>query len=71
METSREGYKRKRAEDIPRRREGTMVILHLSDRYRLTIFMSQNFGCCLCVGEQQKCNGEREICILLNFRFYI
>ena len=42
MERGRAGYKKKIAEDIPRRREGLMVILHLSDRYRSSICMSWN-----------------------------
>ena len=42
MERGWAGYKRKMTEDIPRRREGPMVILHLSDRYRSSICMSRN-----------------------------
>jgi hypothetical protein len=42
MESGQAGYKRKMVEDIPRRHKGSMVILHLSDRYRPSICMSQN-----------------------------
>jgi hypothetical protein len=71
MESGWAGYKIKMIEDIPKRHEGSKVILHLSDRYQLSICMSWNFDCYLCAGEQRKCNGEREICILMNLGFCI
>ena len=42
MDSGQVGYKRKTIEDIPRRREGSMVILYLSDKYWPPICMSRN-----------------------------
>jgi hypothetical protein len=59
-------FTKKGSQDIPRRCEGSMVKLYVSDSFWPSVCISRNFGCCLYLGEQWKRNVEQTICILRN-----